>query len=174
MSNPTVLSYTVRDELGTEASCQFYINYDGAVETVQALIGEWLAAGALVDAVTGGQIVHGRITIPVVADSSWKSAPASGSRVEQTALINFSTASNSRRNGFDIPAVKDALISGGKLLVASGALKALADALIAAFTNGAFATAGGESITNWVDAVLSFRKHRKQLTRSSVEYTAGL
>jgi hypothetical protein len=173
MSDPTLFSYTVRDELGTEATAVVYANYDGSVETTDGLVGEWLALGGQIDAVTGAQIIRGVIKLPVTPSGSWKSAPASGSRVEQTGLLNFATSGSVRRNGFDFPGLKDSLISGGKIIVASGAVKALIDALVGAFTNGAFANAEGQNLTSPIDAVLSFRKRRKQLSRSSFESTVG-
>jgi len=167
MPEHTVMSYTVRDELGTEASTVAYISYDGALETVDALIGEWLDYGALLDAATGGQIVGGRITIALSPDGSWKSAPASGSRVEQTGLVNFSATGSSKRWGADIPALVNTAIAAGKILTASGPVHALILAILAAFTNGNFTTSTGGDIATFRDAAVTFRKHRRQLTKAT-------
>src|SRR5579872_4939229 len=99
MSDPTIFTYTVRDELGTEASTLVYANYNGTLETVDGLVGEWLAYGGLIDAATSGQIVGGAIKIPATPDGSWKTAPAAGSRVEQTALLNFHPTGSNKRQG---------------------------------------------------------------------------
>ena len=69
MATPTVLSYTVQDDNGVKASVPFYASYDGAVETIDALIGEWLVLGALIDAVTGAKIVSGHIEIPLAREA---------------------------------------------------------------------------------------------------------
>ena len=171
MSDPTVMSFRVRDELGTEASTLVYVGYNGAVETVDALIGEWSAYGGLLDAVTGGQIIGGHILVPCAPNGAWKTAPSAGSRVEQTALTNYRTSSSQKRQAFDIPALLDSLIVGGKPNTTSGALNTLITAILAGFTNGYFQNALGQTLATFADAAVTFRKHRKQLTRSSTVYT---
>jgi hypothetical protein len=166
--DPTVMSYRVRDELGVEASTLAYIGYDGAVETVNALVGEWAAYGGLLDAAVSGQIVGGKITIPVAPDPSWKTAPAAGSRVEQTALMNYRTASSQKRQGLDIPALINTAIVAGKIVTASGPIHALITAVLAGFTNGYFQNGEGQILTTFADAAVTFRKHRRQLDKSTV------
>jgi hypothetical protein len=176
-STPTVMSYLVEDELGVSASTRAWINYDGAAETVQALIGEWLSYGGLLDASTDGKIVGGRITIELIPDPSWKASPAAGSRVEQNAVLNVTSDNNSHKTAYVVPAVKNSLLTGSfpnfAINVTSGAIKALGDAIKGGFTNGNFSTLGGLAATKWVDALFTFRKHRKQLSRVSVRDTTA-
>ena len=171
MADPTVLSYTIRDELGTEASTLVYINYDGTVETVDGLVGEWLAYGGLLDAASSGYIVGGTIRIPVARNGSWKAAPAAGSRVEQNGIVNVRTTDTTKRQGFSVPALINTAIAAGKIITASGPIHALILALLAGFTNGNFANAQGQDLATFADAFVSFRKHRKQLDKSSEMFT---
>jgi len=171
MTSPTVFSYTVRDELGTEASTLVYANYDGAINNIDSLASAWESYGTLVDAVTSGQIVSGKVTIPLEPKNTWKASPASGSRVEQTALINYRTALASKRQGFSIPSLLNSLIVDGKPNTNSGALHTLITTTLAGQGVATFANAVGQALTLFADAAITFRKHRKQLTRSSETYT---
>lgn len=171
MSDPTVFSYTLRDEMGTEASALVYTSYNGAVETVNGLTGTWLQYGGLLDAASSAQIVGGHVKIPLAADPSWKSAPAAGSRVEQCGVINFSAASSTKRWAAIVPALVDTAISAGKIITASGVVKDIIDALLAGFTNGNYDNFLGQGLTDFRDAFVSFRKHRRQLQRSTEQFT---
>jgi len=171
MSDPTIFTYTVRDELGTEASTLVYANYNGTLETVDGLVGEWLAYGGLIDAATSGQIVGGAIKIPATPDGSWKTAPAAGSRVEQTALLNFHPTGSNKRQGFDIPALVNTAIAAGKIVTASGPINDIITAILAGFTNGHFADNFAQTLGSFADAAVTFRKHRKQLMKSTEVFT---
>jgi hypothetical protein len=167
MATPTVLSFTVRDDDGVKASAPFYTQYDGALETVDAMIGTWLALGADVDAVTGGVIEGGSILIPLSPDASWKDTPITGQSVSDTLNVNFNNASTRFLWSMVIPALRDTLVSGGRPIVASGAIKTLTDLMLAGFTNGSYINPSGDDLQAVVDAFQGVRKHRKQLTARS-------
>jgi len=168
VATPTVASFTVRDNDGVKASAPFYMSYDGAVETVDALIGTWLALGALLDAVTGAEIISGSITIPLARDASWKSTPISGQSVSDTLGLTFSNDDTIYTDTFVVPAIRDTLISNGQpILTSGGAIDNLADALAGSFTNGYYVNSGGSDLIALVAAFQGVRKHRKQLTARS-------
>jgi len=103
--------------------------------------------------------------------ASQSGKPASGNRVEQNAVINYLVTASGRRFGIATPGWKDSLISGGSPVLGSGA-----GATWQAILTGAMGDATGTNTSNdflalgaAVDAFLSFRKHRRQLTRSSFE-----
>jgi hypothetical protein len=171
LADPTIMSYSIRDELGTVASTLVYIDYDGAVETVDGLTGQWSHYGGLIDAVTGGVIIGGEVKIPQAPTGGWKTTPVAGSRSEQTVLINFHPTGSIKRQGIDIPALLNSLIVGGKILTASGAVHTLILDVLAGFTNGHYADNLGGVLGSFADAALTFRKHRKQLTKSTEVYT---
>lgn len=171
MATPTVLSFTVQDDNGVKASAPFYASYNGAVETVDGLIGEWLALGALIDAVTGAKIVSGHIEIPLARDASWKSSAINGDGVEQTLALSFSNDDTIYNDTFNVPALRETLVDaqGKPILTASGAIDNLADALAGSFTNGYFVNSGGSDLIALVSAFQATRKQRRQLkARSTV------
>jgi hypothetical protein len=162
------MSFTIRDNDGVKASAPFYVSYDGAVETVDGLVGEWLVLGGLVDAVTGGVIEGGQITVPLSPDGSWKTTPLAGHSVSDTLNVNLGNEEDIRLFGEVVPAVRDSLIVGGRPVVTvSGAISNLVVALISSFTNGHFVTSWGADLSTWVDAFQGVRKHRKQLNARS-------
>lgn len=168
MADPTVLSYTLLDGLNVKATNVAYIDYDGALETVNALAGEWLAYGGLLDALTQSQILKGSIKIPQAADSSWKTAPVVKSDNALGIVADYSTSGSQKRFGvlFSNPH-PGAIGTDGKVNLSDTALAAIIAALTAAFTNGNFANNVGQGLATFRDAFLNTRKHRKQLDRQS-------
>lgn len=168
MATPTVLSFTIRDDDGVKAACPFYTQYNGALETVDAMIGTWLAQGALVDAVTGGVIEGGSILIPLSPDGSWKDTPLTGESVSDTLNLNFNNAATRFLWSAVVPALRDTLVSGGRpILTSGGAIDDLVQALITGFTNGSYINTAGDDLQALVDAFQGVRKHRRQLTARS-------
>lgn len=168
MATPTVLSFTVRDDDGVKASVPMYAQYNGAVETVDGMIGTWLAQGALIDAVTGGVIEGGSILIPLSPDASWKDTPITGQSVSDTLNLNFNNASTRFLWSLVVPALRDTLVSGGRpVLTPAGAIDDLVQAMISGFTNGSYINTAGDDLQALVDAFQGVRKHRRQLTARS-------
>lgn len=164
---PLHFSATIRDGLGTEATSRAYLNLSDTT-TLAALVsdlGTWLAD---LDAVTDGLIRGTRIEITPALPGGLKTATGAtfqASRVEQTAVLNFSATGTSRKEGMEIPAVSNAAISAGKLDLTNAAIAAL----ITLLTNGNFTNPYNQVLVALLDAILSFRKKRKQLQRSSFE-----
>lgn len=171
MATPTVLSFTLQDDNGVKASALFYASYDGALETVDGLIGEWLDLGADLDAVTGARILEGHIKIPLAADAAWKAAPINGDGVEQTLGLTFSNDDTIYGDTFVVPALRETLVDaqGKPITTAAGAIDVLADHLAGSFTNGYYVNSGGSDLIALIQAFQSTRKHRRQLkARSTV------
>lgn len=171
MATPTVLSYTIQDDNGVKASALFYASYNGALETVDALVGEWLVLGGLLDAVTGGRILEGHIKIPLAADASWKTTPINGDGVEQTLGLTFSNDDTIYGDTFNVPALRETLVDsqGKPIVTAAGAIDALADAVAGSFTNGFFVNSAGSDLIALISAFQATRKQRRQLkARSTV------
>lgn len=168
VATPTVFSFTLQDNDNVKAPTPFYVSYDGAVETVDALIGTWLALGAKVDAVTGARILSGSVTIPLAADGTWKTTPLTGQSVSDTLNLSFANEDTINTDTFVVPAVRDTLISAGRPIVtAGGAIDQLAQLLIAGFTNGNYVNPSGSSLEAWIAAFQGVRKHRRQLKANS-------
>lgn len=159
---------TIVDELGTEASTNAYVLADTSQTAAQIATAAQAWASAL-DGVTAGQITGVRASIPVPLPGGIKATPDAGSRVEQTAVVNLRAGTTPRRWGIAIPGVKDALIVAGKLNLADVLVTTLTGLLQGATLAGTYITPYGNALGAIVDAVLSFRKRRKQLARTSFE-----
>jgi hypothetical protein len=166
MAEPTVFSYTFLDKDAVKAPIPYYAGYNGAVETVNGLVGTWTALGGLLDACSDAQIIGGRITIPVAPDAGWKSAPAAGAYNPRGALINFTQANVTRPWGAQIPSLILAAVVNSKLDLTNAAIAALTAELIAGFTNGSFVSNYSNDLAAVRDGFLNTRKHRRQLDRS--------
>lgn len=167
MATPTVLSYTTLDGNGVKASMPFYASYDGALETVDALVGEWLAYGALLDAVSGGVITKGSITIPLKADASWKTSVVAGS--DNSDILGLNYNNDDTIDGFlnTVNMLRTSLVVAGRPVIASGAIAALVAATVAGFTNGFYVTKTGSNLVSLREGFQADRKHRKQLKAKS-------
>lgn len=170
MATPTILSFTYQDDDGVKASAPIYVSYNGAVETIDALIGVWLDVGAKLDAVSGARILDGHIKIPLQADASWKTAALTGHSVSDTLNLSFSNDDTIHEDTFVVPAVRDTLIDNGRpILTPLGAISELAVELAGSFTNGFYVNPTGSDLIALTKAFQGVRKHRRQLkARSTV------
>ena len=165
-------SATIVDELGTEASSIAYVEVDPAtaLSALSTAVGAWAAD---MDPIIGGQITGLRLVVSVPVPGGLKSTPDAGSRVEQTGLFNFGTAVNARRYGVSVPSISDGKIAGGKINISDTDVAAFIDLLKTAATAVGFSNSAGQEFTRAIDAVLAFRKRRRQLARSSFEVDSG-
>lgn len=165
MANVNVrFSARVIDTLNTEASALAYINIvdTTTLATLTTDLNAWLAA---LDGVTDGVITHSSFSVVPTLDTALKSTLVAGAEVERTGVFNFTGTVSAKRWGMAVPAFAVSLISSGKIILATTNVTTLT-ALVAAtpYTN-----ATGNFNTTFSDALLSFRKRRKQLSRSSAE-----
>lgn len=172
MADPTSFEWQVKDDQGLTNRVQMFVGYDGATETIDSLIGAWLAYGALIDPVIDGQIIGGQMLVPLQASGSWKSAPATGNNVNQVMNLNFNNDFNSYATPILLPSYKETQVNATSPRAPNLAATALA-ALIA----GIIAGSGGVVFPNsrdlhdldaLRDAFLTVRKVRNQRTRTKV------
>lgn len=161
-------SYSVEDELGTKANIVVYANAD-PTKTIANLAADWEALAALIDPVIGGQITGGSARLVLVPSGAEKTAPAAGSRVEQTAVFDLTNTATPRLFGEAIASLKDSLIVAGAINLADADVAALVAALYTATANTQPTNNSFQPLSGLHDAFVSFRKRRKQLTRSSYE-----
>lgn len=169
---PTIkaqFSFTVQDGLGTKASLALYALLDDTT-TAADLDAQWQAYAADLTAVIDAKIIGGSASLVLAPTASQAGKPTTGSRVEQNALLGYVVTASGRRFSIATPGWKDSLISGGQIVLTGAAAT-----WIAALT-GALGVATGDNTSNdflalgaATDAVLVFRKHRRQLSRSSFE-----
>lgn len=132
MANPTSFEWQIQDDGGLVNRAQAYVAYDGSTETVDALIGDWLATGALIDACVDGQILGGQILIPLEPGGGWKANPASGNNVNQVMVLDFENDFNQYLTSILLPSYKESILTAGTLLpdLADASLAALIAAII--------------------------------------------
>lgn len=147
------------------------MSYNGAIETVDALIGNWLALGGALDDVTNAQIVGGEIRIPLLADGGWKASPVDENDNSDVIVLNLKNGATRYVQEFIVPAfLQSILTGGGQIDLANVALTALINLLTGSFTNGSYVNTAGQDLTALSDAFQSDRKHRKQIVSRSKVY----
>lgn len=171
MADPTSFEYQIQDDQGLTNRTQLFVGYDGATETVDSMIGAWLAYGGLLDPVIDGKIVGGQILIPLIRDASWKAAPATGNNVNQVMNLNFDNDFNSYATSILIPSYKETQVN-----TASPRAPNLAAAALAAFIAAVLAGSGAvfpnsrdlHDLNHLRDAFLTVRKVNNQRQRTMV------
>jgi len=125
------------------------------------------------DAMTDGQIIAASYTVLPALPDGLKSAPATGSRAEQTGVLNFNAAGDSHLWGFAIPALSNStdVVVAGRIVLDSGkpantlyTLLAGGGTAILQWTN-----ATSQALSAFKDALISFRQHNQQLARNTYE-----
>lgn len=90
--------------------------------------------------------------------------------IEKGALFNFSNASTTFKTGVYIPDVAPAVLNANGLVDLSNAdVTAFITFMTTAHTVVTVVTKGLQALTGLVDALISFRKHRKPLARKTLE-----
>lgn len=169
MADATIFDYSIQDDQGLKNRNSIYVAYNGATQTIDALIGSWLAYGGLLDPVIDGQILGGQITIPLNPDPAWKAAPVEGNNVNQVMSLNFENDFNSYLTGILVPSYKETQLSpDGSPNLAAVALAAYIAAIIA----GSGATFPNSRDLHDLDALrdafLTVRKVKDQRTKTRV------
>jgi len=164
MADPTLFSYSLLDDTGWKNTVTIPVAYDGATETVDALIGAWLSYGGLLNAVTDAMITGGAMTVPLIRDASWKSTPTEGNNVNQVMNLNFNNDFNSYATSILIPAYKESqLTAAGDPNLAATALAAFIAAIISGYSGEVFPNSLALHDLNALrDAFLTVRKVRQQ------------
>lgn len=162
MSRQLRLSFTLQDELGVRAVVPFFVSGDDSMtlSDVDALL---QALGGALRACTSGQIVAIRASMYSIFTGT-NDAPASGSRTQQTGVMDLSNTTNTRLYGLAIPAILDSLVSGRVLVTGSGPLADLFVDLHDAGVNYHFTSEDGISQVGGglVRSYLTFRKRDKR------------
>lgn len=177
-SQPALLSFSMVDELGTKASISYKCLLDPAM-TITNINAVWAAHAAALDDILGAQIIDGSLAVSPtptqLAAAVTKTAPAAGSRVEQTGVFDMKNGANSTLYGIAVAGLSDDVIDAGRIVIAEdGVVDVWLDLVEAAgtattpqFTNAQYQAL--LAVGGLADAFVSFRKRRKQLTRSSRE-----
>ena len=167
MADPTIFELQVQDDQGLKNRVAEYVAYDGATTTIDSLIGSWVQFGDLADPLLDAQIIGGQITIPLIADGGWKTAPVSGNNVNQVMSLNFDNDFNSYVTSILLPSYKEALLLPDKTIdLADPALAAFIAYVIAGDTDLFPNSRDLHDLNALRDAFLTVRKVRGQKTRT--------
>src|ERR1035437_4513607 len=166
---PVVVSATIVDEGGIKASTALYATADNT-QTIASLDTEVNAMISAIDAATDGVIREARVTIFPVLPTGIKASAAAGSRVEQLGLLGFNATGSNNRYTADVPALSNGatVVVGDRIVLEVvdpiGLLNNLLTVLGTAlhWTNEHY-----QEIQKFLDALVAYRKKRKQLQRSS-------
>lgn len=171
MADPTSFEWQIMDDQGLTNRTQVFAAYDGATETVDALIGDWTATGGLLDACIDGKILGGQITIPLIRNAAWKSAPVTGNNVNQVMNLNFGNDFNSYATSILLPSYKETQVNSTPPRAPNLAATALA-AFIAAVIDDTgtvfYNSRDLHQIDRLIDAFLTVRKVNNQRQRTKV------
>jgi len=170
MADPTIFNYTLLDDTGWKNNTDFFVAYDGATETVDALIGAWTSYGGLLNAIQDPMITGGSITIPLIRDASWKSSPAEGNNCNQVMNLNFNNDFNSYATSILVPGYKESTLTpAGDPDLADTALAAFITAILTGYLTEVFPNSRDLHDLNALrDAFLTTRKVRAQKSTTLV------
>ena len=157
-------SLTLQDSVGAEAS-----TYTGAslvdTTTMATLEADYLAWQTAVANASDCLAVRGAIRIIPDALYTVDGTPVADSSVEKMAIVNFKTAESPHRQGFEVPGLAAALLTGRQIKVDTGALRELIDLM----KGSPFTNPYAQLYTAFSDVFLAFRKRRKQTERSTID-----
>jgi len=167
MTAPVQFSFSLQDSEGVLAALTMYALADPS-KTIGNLITDWGTVAGLIDPITGGSIVRGKVAL-IQTGTSPGGKPVVGSPIEQTALFTLSNATNTRSFGQDVPSFLTSKIAGGRPNLADSDVSAFVTALTTPATDYAFTSNQFLVLSALRKAELSFRKHRRTLARLSSE-----
>jgi len=171
MADPTSFEWQIQDDQGLTNRTQMFIAYDGATETIDALIGEWTLLGGLLDACIDGKIVGGQILVPLIRDAAWKANPVNGNNVNQVMNLNFGNDFNSYATSILLPSYKETQVNATSPRAPNLSATALAALISAIITDTGTAFVNSRDLhdlNRLIDAFLTVRKVNNQRQRTKV------
>jgi len=161
-----VVSVRVVDHYGIPGSTDYFITIDDT-KTVAQLVTDVVSLLDAELALTQGNEVEALVT--VVAHRNTDPGPGTGD-IEKGGLFNFANASDPYKQGYWIPDINPAVLNGSGLIdLTNTDVTAFITFLTTAHTVITVVTKGVRALTALADALISFRKHRKPLTRKTKE-----
>lgn len=162
------VAVTFLDALGVSTTQAYYVDYDDT-KTIAAAVGEAQSLAQDLDNVSDSQITEVKLQIVGTLPGAGKSAPVSTAENERTGLLNFSQTGSPYKYGVVIPAIADSKIVNGKIDLTNTDITNLITLLTTAGTVFTYVSTAIKALAKIVDALLSFRKHRKAESRRSFE-----
>lgn len=160
------ISGLFNDELGTNANSQLYAMVDSSIPL--GTIATHATSGMLLLAGLSGAHLR-EIALSIVVPELGLPPPLAGARVEQCGLFNFSNDKDPRRWAAVVPALQNHMISQGKIDLGNPDVQDFINDLIAVDATFRFTSPQGHNLVALLDAIISYRKKRRQLQRTSFE-----
>src|ERR1700690_1859070 len=171
-SLPIRMEATILDSLNVVGQSSVYalIEPTATFSDIISTLNTWLAD---LDACTAGQILSAEIEVMPTLPGGLKPDPVTGSRIEQTGLLNFSATGTTHLNGVIVPALSDdpTVIAAGKPVLTTGSpLDTLSGLLAGGGTaSHEWTNAWAQTFVAFVSGLISFRPSNRQLARQTFE-----
>jgi hypothetical protein len=162
------VSVQLLDALGVTVSMPLYIDVDDT-KTIAQLITDATAAGTQVDSVSDSQVTKITVSLNAPLAGGLKTTPNATAENERTGLLNFRQTGSPYKFGVDIPAIAEATLVNGKIDLSNAQIAAFITFLTTAHTVFTYVSTAIKALISLVDALLTFRKHRKAESRRSFE-----
>jgi len=169
MADPTVVSATIIDDAGVTATAIDYVDFDGALTTVNDLLDFAVYWGQKIDAMSDGRVQAVTISIKQSDITGVKANPVADSTVERGGLFSYSQVGSAYIYSVEVPAIADSLVTGGKIDLTASAVNTWRNYMQDQAHAFPAQSKAGNAINLLKSAVLTFRKHRKQRVRASFE-----
>lgn len=154
------------DRYGIPGQCTVTVEVDDT-KTVAQMLADVSTFSGDVSALTQGIVVKESILMEVPTGNDPTTATGD---IEKGALLNFANALTTFKTGAFIPDVSSAVLNANGLLDLTNAnVTAFIAFMTTAHTAIRVVTKGLQALSGLVDALISFRKHRKPLARKTTE-----
>lgn len=167
MASPDLLSLSVIDGTGTPGSFDLFVTIPPTATRadIQAFVDDYLTQHA---GITSAQIATATMRLNMNVSSGGGTA-APDSRVEETGLFNYNQVGSKYKYGIDVPALKDSVIVNGKVDLTNAQITSWKNFILTGSHGIAIVSKFALLITQLLDVLLTFRKHRRALDRRSFE-----
>jgi hypothetical protein len=162
-----VISAHIVDSYGIPGQAPIFVTMDDT-KTLAQLATDVVSYVNEVKNVTDGVITKATVLIELPGDGD---APTTATGdIEKGGLFNFNNATDSYAQGFLIPDISHLVLNGAGLIdLTNVSVTNLITFLTTAHTVITVVTKGVRALTTLRDALISFRKHRKPLSRKTKE-----
>lgn len=163
-----LLSIAQEDYLGVPVSHDIFLKVADTttLATLASTIQEYQV---LYDGITGAKLTASTAKVDVPIAGGCKASPVSGDENEMTGLFNMHQGTSKYKYGIDVPGIKTALITNGKIDLTNANIVSWLTWLTSAHTTITVVSKFLLALGGLIDALISFRKHRKAENRRSVE-----
>lgn len=165
-TRPGIFTVGVVDKLGIVGTAPVMVEIDDSKTLSQVITDLSLYAGK-VAALSQGVTTYSKVTVKLETGNDTSTALGD---IEKTAVFNFANASDAYAQAAIIPDVNPSILNvDGKIDLTNADVTAFVTFMTSVHTAITVVTKGVRALTALIDALISFRKHRKPLTRKTKE-----